>query len=53
MRKPFEINGQIIKAGERQTVHLPLPGLHSETTVSMPVHVIHGKKDGPVLFISA
>jgi len=53
MRKPFEIYDQVINPGERKTVNIPLPGLHSETTVSMPVHVIHGKKDGPVLFISS
>jgi predicted deacylase len=53
MRPYFEIGNQTVKPGESKVVHLALPGLHSETEVSMPVHVIHGKKDGPILFISA
>ncbi|MBL7002715.1 MAG: succinylglutamate desuccinylase/aspartoacylase family protein [Gammaproteobacteria bacterium] len=53
MRAPFKINGQEIVAGSNALVRIPLPGLHSETSVHMPVHVFHGKRDGPVLFISA
>jgi predicted deacylase len=53
MRQPFVINEETVAAGSTKVVHLPLPGLHSETMVSMPVHVIHGKKEGPVLFLSA
>ena len=53
MRKPFVIGSETVHPGEVKVVNLPLPGLHSETSVSMPVHVIHGKKDGPVLFLSA
>jgi predicted deacylase len=53
MRTHFEINDEVLRAGETKIVHLALPGLHSETSVTMPVHVIHGKRDGPVLFLSA
>jgi predicted deacylase len=53
MRKHFDIGSETVRPGEAKIVHLPLPGLHSETEVSMPVHVVHGKKDGPVLFLSA
>lgn len=53
MREAFTINGETIRPGEARVVQLALPGLHSETSVFMPVHVIHGKKDGPVLFISS
>lgn len=53
MRKDFEISDESVKPGESRIIHLELPGLHSETSVTMPVHVIHGKKDGPVLFLSA
>lgn len=53
MREYFDISSQTVKPGESKVVHLPLPGLHSETSVTMPVHVVHGKKDGPVLFLSA
>ncbi|HYQ56204.1 MAG TPA: succinylglutamate desuccinylase/aspartoacylase family protein [Draconibacterium sp.] len=53
MRKEFEINNEHVKAGESKVVHLALPSLHSQSTITMPVHVVHGKKEGPVLFISA
>jgi len=53
MRASFDIGGQSVKPGHIEVINLPLPSLHSDTTVSMPVHVVHGRKDGPVLFISA
>lgn len=53
MRQAFEINNETIKPGEHRLIRLPLPGLHSETSVHMPVYVFHGRRPGPVLFISA
>lgn len=53
MREPFEIHGESVPAGSVTQVRIPLPGLHSDTSVHMPVHVVHGKKPGPVIFISA
>lgn len=53
MRDSFEISGQTVRPGTHALVRIPLPGLHSETSVHMPVHVYHGRRDGPVLFISA
>ena len=32
---------------------LPVAKLYTHTEMNMPVHVVHGKKDGPVLFVSA
>lgn len=52
-REPFELCGEIINAGSRATLSLPLPSQSSYTPLSMPVHVVHGKKDGPVVFVSA
>lgn len=52
-RKPFEIGDASIDPGQRLTVDLPIARLHTHTTINMPVHVIHGKRDGPTLFISA
>lgn len=34
-------------------VDLPMPKLSSHTSLSMPVHVVHGRRDGPTLFVSA
>ena len=53
MRESIEIGGHLVKPGKRDLIRVPLPGLHSETSVHMPVHVVHGKRDGPVIFISA
>ena len=53
MRKPFNIGSEVVAPGEMKVIHLSLPGLHSDTSVTMPVHVVHGKKDGPILFLSA
>lgn len=52
-REPFTIAGTEIKAGERQTLNLPVPGQSIYTPLSMPVHVVHGKRPGPVMFVSA
>ena len=52
-REALEINDQRIEPGSQTTVDLQLPRLNSHTNLSMPVHVIHGRKEGPTLFISA
>lgn len=52
-RAPFSICGEEIAPGSRATLSLPLPGQSSYTPLAMPVHVIHGKREGPVVFISA
>lgn len=50
---PLTINGTSIKPGSRTTIDLPVGRLYTHTTMTMPVHVIHGRKPGPRLFISA
>jgi len=52
-RTAFEIGGHVIAAGTRETVDLPISVLSDHTPVSMSVHVIHGKADGPTVFVSA
>jgi predicted deacylase len=42
-----------IAPGEQRSIELPLPSFYSHTPVVMPVHVINGRRDGPVLFVSA
>ena len=49
----LEIAVQHIAAGTRTTIELPLPPLYTHTPMVMPVHVVRGKKDGPVLLLSA
>jgi len=53
MRPPFEFGGTSIKAGSRAVVDLELPKLSSQALMNLPVHVIHGRREGPVVFISA
>lgn len=52
-REPFVIGDIEVTAGERTTISLPVPGQSSYTPLAMPVHVVHGRRDGPVLFVSA
>ena len=52
-RPDFKIGDAIIPAGTRQTVNLPVSVLSDHTPVSMSVHVIHGRIDGPTIFVSA
>ncbi len=52
-REPFAFGGVSIAAGSRQTVDLPLSVLSNHTPVPLSVHVIHGAKPGPTVFISA
>jgi hypothetical protein len=49
----FTIGGQSVQPGERTMVHLPLTALTTQTPMSVPVCVIHSRREGPVLFVSA
>jgi predicted deacylase len=52
-RKPFAIGSETVAPGERRIVSLPLSALSNQTPMALPVSVIHAKRDGPVLFVSA
>jgi predicted deacylase len=49
----LSIGGEAITPGTRKRVDIPLPDLSSQTQISMPIHVIHGMKPGPVMFVCA
>jgi predicted deacylase len=49
----IEIGGTRIEPGERSTVRLPVADLYTGTSLSMPVHVVCGRRAGPVLFVCA
>lgn len=53
MRDPITIGDAVIKAGERRIYELPVARLYTHTPMTMPVHVIHAKREGPRLFVSA
>ncbi|MDD3505358.1 MAG: succinylglutamate desuccinylase/aspartoacylase family protein [Sulfurimonas sp.] len=48
----FILGNQEISKGANLTVNIELPKLYN-TPTQLPIHVIRGKKDGPVVFISA
>ena len=52
-RHAFEIGDAAIPAGGRMIVDLPVSVLSDHTPVSLSVEVIHGRLDGPTLFVSA
>ncbi|GGO55544.1 hypothetical protein SAMN05444398_104206 [Roseovarius pacificus] len=52
-RKPFEIAGVTVPPGTRRTVDVPVSYLSDHTPVHLSVHVVHGRKPGPVMFVSA
>jgi predicted deacylase len=51
-REAFAIGGTSVAAGTQATVQLPLPGLYTNDPLHMPVHVVHGVRDGPAVFVS-
>jgi predicted deacylase len=53
VRGAFEIGGQSVAAGTRQLIDLPVSKLSNHTPVTLPVHVLHGPRPGPTMFISA
>ncbi len=53
MQDGIEISGVSLHAGEKRTINLPLARLYTHTEMTIPIHVIHGKRPGPRLFITA
>lgn len=48
---PLKISNITIQPGERINLALPTPQLYTCTPMYIPVHVIHGKKEGPVMLV--
>ena len=51
--KAFVIGNQNVEAGSRRSVDLPVSVLSNHTPMSLPIHVLHGARKGPVMFLSA
>lgn len=51
--KPFSIGGIVVEPGERKLLQLSNTTLYAQIPIAIPVHVIHGKKQGPRIFIVA
>jgi len=52
-RPDFRVGNHDIPADSRETVDIPVSVMSDHTPVSMSVHVVHGRRPGPTLFVSA
>ncbi|MFO1123565.1 MAG: succinylglutamate desuccinylase/aspartoacylase family protein [Hyphomicrobiales bacterium] len=48
----FAIGRHKVARGARETIDLPVSAFSKHTPVTLPVHVLHGERPGPALFIS-
>tara|TARA_R110002095_G_scaffold203735_1_gene186009 strand:+ start:2535 stop:3566 length:1032 start_codon:yes stop_codon:yes gene_type:complete len=51
--KEFAVGGVSIAPGKRKQIEIEVAKLYDYTKLTIPVEVIRGKEDGPVLFLSA
>jgi predicted deacylase len=51
--KPLTISNLSIQPGEKIALAMPTPELYTCAKIHIPIHVLHGKKHGPVLVICA
>ena len=51
--QPITIGNTTVRPGEQATINLPIADLYTGASLSMPVKVIHGRRSGPVMFVSA
>jgi predicted deacylase len=51
--EPLLIAGHEILPGETKRIEIPMVRLYTDTTMSIPVYVKRGKRNGPTLFLSA
>jgi len=47
------IGGHTIPPGKTLQIEMPVVRLYTDTDISMPVHVIRSKQEGPTVFVSA
>jgi hypothetical protein len=52
-QQDFALGNSIIPPGTRMVVDIPFGKLYTHTELNIGAHVIHGKKAGPVLLITA
>lgn len=52
-RAPFEIGGSQVRPGSRKDLGLPITRLVTGDEVSFPLRVLHGRTDGPTVWLSA
>lgn len=50
---PFEIGGTVVQPGTSATIDIPVSLLSTHTPVTLTVRVVHGRRPGPKMFLSA
>lgn len=53
MLDDLNIAGMVVAAGQRITINIPVARLYTHTEMTLPVHVLRGRRQGPRLFVSA
>ena len=53
MRDTFALGGVTVAPGARATIDLPVSVLSDHTPVTLSVQVVHGRRPGPVVFVSS
>lgn len=53
LRPSFAIGSVKVRAGSRRELLLPISRLVTGAEVSLPVHVLHGREEGPTVWIDA
>ena len=53
IQEPITIGGHTVHPGKRATLDLPLSMLSTHTQVNLPLHVVHGRRPGPRLLVTA
>ena len=51
--KSIVIGGKEVSPGSKKTVELAVANLYTHTHLTMPVHIVNGRRDGPTLFLTA
>ncbi|MCV5648155.1 succinylglutamate desuccinylase/aspartoacylase family protein, partial [Escherichia coli] len=51
--KVFELLGHQIQPGQRLEIEFEAAKLYTHSPLSIPVEIIHGKQEGPVLMVNA
>jgi predicted deacylase len=53
VRQAFKLAGHQVAPGTAETISLEIAKRYTAADVALPVRVVHGKYDGPVLFVTA
>jgi hypothetical protein len=52
VRESITIGEVVFQPGTQGSVDLRVPDLYTHTGITLPVYVVHGKRPGPILFLS-